>query len=276
MRLLTGPAVFTKRYASFTVSPQDWLHDWLTRACMSCLAFSGPTPSSSSSPVGAWPAAQPRAAPAPRWATAAVRTARARAALHGLPLVRLAHWLLGGKGQQIHPRSTNAAADTSRTLKKENAATGLFRNRERRSNHCELSKRLLRCIFCFGIHPRWPATTPSVRQQTEWGGRQPRVKFRMVTTFATTTVRVAFCFNILCPATWGPALLAVAPAAAAAGVCTRIVNRDPLACNTPPFAVVRGQGEPHAHRAWPPISPTHNTRCVHVRESRTLLPETLA
>ena len=103
MRLLTGPGVFTKRYASFTVSPQDWLHDWLTRACMSCLAFSGPTPSSSSSPVGAWPAAQPRAAPAPRWATAAVRTARARAALHGLPLVRLAHWLLGGKGQQIHP-----------------------------------------------------------------------------------------------------------------------------------------------------------------------------
>jgi hypothetical protein len=59
----------------------------------------------SSSPVGAWPAAQPRAAPAPRWATAAVRTARARAALHGLPLVRLAHWLLGGKGQQIHPRT---------------------------------------------------------------------------------------------------------------------------------------------------------------------------
>ena len=50
------------------VSSQDWLHDWLTRACMSCLAFSGPTPSSSSSPVAAWPAAQPRAAPAPRWA----------------------------------------------------------------------------------------------------------------------------------------------------------------------------------------------------------------
>jgi hypothetical protein len=52
MRLLTGPGVFTKRYASFTVSPQDWLHDWLTRACMSCLAFSGPTPSSS--PQAPW------------------------------------------------------------------------------------------------------------------------------------------------------------------------------------------------------------------------------
>ena len=33
-----------------SVSPQDWLHDWLTRACMNCFAFSGPTPSSSSSP----------------------------------------------------------------------------------------------------------------------------------------------------------------------------------------------------------------------------------
>ena len=43
MRLLTGPAVFTKRYASFT--PGLWLHEWLTRACMSCLAFFGPTPS---------------------------------------------------------------------------------------------------------------------------------------------------------------------------------------------------------------------------------------
>ena len=121
MRLLTGQSSEFRVYSSFIqtanrltqgcspnampVSSQDWLHDWLTRACMSCLAFSGPTPSSSSSPVGAWPAAQPRAAPAPRWATAAVRTARARAALHGLPLVRLAHWLLGGKGQQIHPRT---------------------------------------------------------------------------------------------------------------------------------------------------------------------------
>ena len=52
MRLLTGPGVFTKRHAGFQFrfTGQNWLHDWLTRACMSCFAFSGPTPSSPSSP----------------------------------------------------------------------------------------------------------------------------------------------------------------------------------------------------------------------------------
>ena len=80
------------------------------------------------------------------------------------------------------------------------------------------SKRFLRCISCFGIDPRWPATTPSVRQQTKWGGQKPRVRLTMETSLSMVPHFVCtmetcndfcnnhrFSFNILCPATWGPA-----------------------------------------------------------------------
>jgi hypothetical protein len=54
--------------------------------------------------------AQPRAAPAPRWAIPRrfgplALELRYTACLPLSPLVRLAHWLLGGKRQQIHPRT---------------------------------------------------------------------------------------------------------------------------------------------------------------------------
>ena len=89
MRHLTGLGVFTKRCAGFQFHPQDWLHDWLTRACISCFAFSGRYALKLLKP---WPASQPRAAPAPRWAP--VRRFGPLALelrLHGLPL-RLPHW----------------------------------------------------------------------------------------------------------------------------------------------------------------------------------------
>ena len=150
MRLLTGQSSEFRVYSSLQtanrltqgcspnampVSPQDWLHDWLTRACMSCLAFSGPTPSSSSSPVAAWPAAQPRAAPAPMWAIprrfgplafelCATRHERGFASSTGC-----------SKKVSTNTPSDNAAAVyTSRTLEKSRTLQAdSSENRERRS-----------------------------------------------------------------------------------------------------------------------------------------------
>ena len=65
------------------------------------------------------------------------------------------------------------------------------------------SKRFLSCISCFGIHPRWPATTPSVRQQTKWGGGNHGSGFGWYSNDFCNNHR--FSFNILCPATRGPA-----------------------------------------------------------------------
>ena len=67
------------------VSPQDWLHDWLTRACMSCLAFSGPI--RPQAPQAPWQHGLQHSLVQhlPRgglYRGGSVRTARARAALH--------------------------------------------------------------------------------------------------------------------------------------------------------------------------------------------------
>ena len=161
MRLLTGQSSEFRVYSSFIqtanrltqvcspnampVSPQDWLHDWLTRACMSCLAFSGPTPSSSSSPVASWPAAQPLVQHLHRGGLYRGGSDRSRSscALHGMSEGSPRALAARGKGQQIHPRKM-LQQPTSRTLEKGEHCKRILPKIENEGvHHCELLKRFL-------------------------------------------------------------------------------------------------------------------------------------
>ena len=141
MRLLTGQSSEFRVYSSFIqtanrltqvcspnampVSPQDWLHDWLTRACMSCLAFSGPTPSSSSSPVASWPAAQPLVQHLHRGGLYRGGSDRSRSSCATRHEKGFAsHTGCSGKGQQIH---LGQCCSSLEFRKNQNAASGFFR-----------------------------------------------------------------------------------------------------------------------------------------------------
>jgi hypothetical protein len=86
------------------VSPQDWLHDWLTRACMSCLAFLRPYALKLLKPRGSMArSTASHAAPAPRWAIPR-RFGPLTLELRYTACRQFAsHWLLGGKGKRRVP-----------------------------------------------------------------------------------------------------------------------------------------------------------------------------
>jgi hypothetical protein len=116
MRLLTGPGVFTKRCASFTPGLAARLVDTCLHELPRLLRIRPYTPSSSSSPVAAWPAAQPRAQHLPPEVSYRGGSDCSRSSCATRPAARSPRTLAARRKGSTNTPWDNAAADTSRTL----------------------------------------------------------------------------------------------------------------------------------------------------------------
>ena len=159
MRLLTGQSSEFRVYSSFIqtanrltqvcspnampVSPQDWLHDWLTRACMSCLAFSGPI--RPQAPRAPWQHGLQHSLVQhlPRgglYRGGSVRTARARAALH-TACRQFASHTAGCSAERVNKYTLGqccSSFDIADFRKGRRPQPDSSENREEEADHCEL------------------------------------------------------------------------------------------------------------------------------------------